>query len=108
MKDPLLPNTVRQKDEKPQAGLKDAAIPYVKIKITEIPFEKSSIPQKCTVNAHVPLYEGLSIIFQKILDEIWRIIYNCSLHHIFESELQKIVGNLIDELRKLYINETVI
>ena len=34
--------------------------------------------------------------------------YNCSLHHIFQSELQKIVGNLLDELRKLYINETVI
>ena len=40
MKDPLLPNTLRQKDEKPQAGLNDTAIPYVEIKITEIPFEK--------------------------------------------------------------------
>ena len=40
MKDPLLPNTVRQKDEKPPAGLNDTAVPHVKIKITEIPFEK--------------------------------------------------------------------
>ena len=40
MKDPLLPNKVRQKDEKPHAGLDDTAIPHVKIKTTEIPFEK--------------------------------------------------------------------
>ena len=37
----LLPNTVSQKDEKAHtAGLNDTAIPYFKIKITEIPLEK--------------------------------------------------------------------
>ena len=41
VKDLLLPNTVKQKDEKPQsAGLDDTAIPHIKIQITEIPFEK--------------------------------------------------------------------
>ena len=40
VKDLLLPNTVSQKDEKPHtAGLDDAAIPNIKIKITEILFE---------------------------------------------------------------------
>ena len=44
VKDLLLPNTVSQKDEKPHtAGLDDTAIPHIKIKITEIPLEKSSI-----------------------------------------------------------------
>ena len=39
--DLLLPNTVSQKDEKGHtAGLNDTAIPYFKIKITEIPLEK--------------------------------------------------------------------
>ena len=48
MKDPLLPNTVRQKDEKPYTtGLNDTAIPHVKIKITEIPREKK-------LNAAIP------------------------------------------------------
>ena len=46
VKDLLLPNTVSQKDEKPHtAGLDDTAIPHIKIKITEIPLEKSSIPE---------------------------------------------------------------
>ena len=37
----LLPNTVSQKDEKAHtAGLNDTAIPYFKIKITEIPLER--------------------------------------------------------------------
>ena len=41
VKDLLLPNTVRQKDEKPHtAGLDDTAIPPIKIKITEIPLER--------------------------------------------------------------------
>ena len=41
VKDLLLPNTVSQKDEKPHTvGLDDTAIPYSKIKITEIPLEK--------------------------------------------------------------------
>ena len=41
VKDLLLPNTVSQKDEKPHtAGLDDTAIPHIKIKIFEIPFEK--------------------------------------------------------------------
>ena len=40
-KDFLLPKTVSQKDEKPHTvGLDDTAIPYIKIKITEIPLEK--------------------------------------------------------------------
>ena len=58
MKDPLLPNTVGQKDEKPQAGLKDAAIPYVKIKITEIPHEK----KLNTVSPHFPLHAVEEVI----------------------------------------------
>ena len=42
VKDLLLPNTVNQKDEKmPSAGLDDTAIPHIKIKITEIPLEKT-------------------------------------------------------------------
>ena len=46
VKDLLLPNTVSQKCKKPHtAGLDDTAIPHIKIKIFEIPFEKSSIPQ---------------------------------------------------------------
>ena len=41
VKDLLLPNTVRQKDEKPHtAGLDDTAIPHVKNSITEIPHER--------------------------------------------------------------------
>ena len=45
VKDPLLPNTVNQKDEKPHtAGLDDTAIPHIKIQITEISFKKRSIP----------------------------------------------------------------
>ena len=45
-KDLLLPNAVSQKDEKPHAaGLDDTAILHIKIEITEIPLEKSSIPQ---------------------------------------------------------------
>ena len=41
VKDLLLPNTVRQKDEKLHtAGLDDTAIPHIKIKITEIPLER--------------------------------------------------------------------
>ena len=44
--DLLLLNTVNQKDEKPHiAGLDDTAIPHINIKITEIPLDKSSIPQ---------------------------------------------------------------
>lgn len=40
----LLPNTVNQKDEKPYTvGLDDTGIPRIKIKITEIMLEKSSI-----------------------------------------------------------------
>ena len=39
--DLILPNTVNEKDEKPHtAGLDGTAIPHIKIKITEIPFEK--------------------------------------------------------------------
>ena len=42
-----LPNTVRQKDENTACGAKwyhsTVPVPYVKIKITEIPFERSSI-----------------------------------------------------------------
>ena len=46
VKNLLLPNAVSRKDEKPHtAGLYDTAIPHVKISITEIPHEKSSIPQ---------------------------------------------------------------
>ena len=41
VKDLLLPNTVSQKDKKPHTvGLHDTTIPPIKIKITEIPFEK--------------------------------------------------------------------
>ena len=41
MKDLLLLNTVSQKCEKPHTpGLDDTAIPHIKIKIFEIPFEK--------------------------------------------------------------------
>ena len=41
VKDLLLPNTVRQKDEKLHtAGLDDTAIPHIKIKIAEIPLER--------------------------------------------------------------------
>ena len=41
VKDLLLPNTVRQKDEKLHtAGLDDTAIPHIEIKITEIPLER--------------------------------------------------------------------
>jgi len=48
VKDLLLPNTVNQKDEKPHTtGLDDAAIPHIKIKITEIPPEK-------TLNTAIP------------------------------------------------------
>ena len=48
----ILPNTVSQNDEKPHtAELDDTAIPYVKIKITEIPHEK----KPNTANPHVPL-----------------------------------------------------
>ena len=37
----ISPNTVSQNDEKPPtAKLDDTAIPYVKIKITELPLEK--------------------------------------------------------------------
>ena len=44
--DLLLPNTVNEKNEKPHtAGLDETAIPHINIKITEIPLEKSSIPQ---------------------------------------------------------------
>ena len=40
-KDLLLPSTVSQKDETPHTpGLDDTAIPDIKIKITEIRFEK--------------------------------------------------------------------
>ena len=47
VKDLLLPNTVRQKDEKPHtAGLDDTPIPPIKIKITKIyRLKESSIPQ---------------------------------------------------------------
>jgi len=39
--EPILSNTVTQKDEKPYtAGQDDTSIPYIKIKITEIPLEK--------------------------------------------------------------------
>ena len=39
--DLLLPNAVNEKDEKTHnVGLDDTAIPHIKIKITEIPFEK--------------------------------------------------------------------
>ena len=42
----ISPNTVSQNDEKPYtAELDDTAITYVKIEITEIPHEKSPIPQ---------------------------------------------------------------
>ena len=45
----LLPNTVSQKDEKAHtAGLNDTAIPYFKIKITEIPLEKKKNNKKQT------------------------------------------------------------
>jgi len=41
VKDLLLPNTVSQRDEKPQTeGLDDTTIPHIKIKITEIPLGK--------------------------------------------------------------------
>ena len=43
---PFLPNTVSKKDEKPHtAGLDATATAHVKISITKIPHEKSSIPQ---------------------------------------------------------------
>ena len=48
VKDLLLPNTVKQKDEKPYtAGLDDTAIPHIKIKITDWKYrlKTSSIPQ---------------------------------------------------------------
>ena len=42
----ISPNSVSQNDEKPHtAELDDTAIPHVKIEITEIPYEKSPIPQ---------------------------------------------------------------
>ena len=41
VKDLPLPNTVSQKEEKPHTiGLDDTAIPYIKIKTTEIQLEK--------------------------------------------------------------------
>ena len=55
VKDLRLPNTVSQKDEKPHsAGLDDTAIPYIKIKITEIPLEKKA-QYRNIVNPHAPL-----------------------------------------------------
>ena len=55
VKDLLLPNTVSQKDEKPRTeGLDDAAIPHIKIQITEIPLEKKA-QYRNTENPHVPL-----------------------------------------------------
>ena len=57
VKDLVLSNTVRQKDEKPHtAGQDDTAIPHIKIKIkiTEIPLEKKA-QYRNTVNPHVPL-----------------------------------------------------
>ena len=80
-------------------------------------------------------YKGFSIIFLKYLDAIYYYyksenFSNLFLHHIFESEnlefpffykkkfnlgsemwkieLQKIVGNWLDELQKLYLNRIVI
>ena len=51
----ISPNTVSQNDEKPHtAELDDTAIPHVKIKITETPYEKKA-PYRNTVNPHVPL-----------------------------------------------------
>ena len=42
MKDLLLPNSVSQSDEKPHtAGLDDTAMPHIKIKITEIPWNNN-------------------------------------------------------------------
>ena len=42
----ILPNTVSQNDEKSHtAALDDTAVLHVKIKITEIPHEKSPVPQ---------------------------------------------------------------
>ena len=39
--DLLLPNTVKEKDQKPHtAGLDDTVVPHINIKITEIPLEK--------------------------------------------------------------------
>ena len=43
VKDLLSPNTVSQKHKKLHAtGLDDTAIPHIKIKITDIPFEKNA------------------------------------------------------------------
>ena len=54
MKDPLLPNTVSQKDEKPHTvGLHDTAILHVKFSITEILHEK--VQYRNTINLNVPL-----------------------------------------------------
>ena len=45
MKDLLLSYAGNQKDEKPHTkGLNDTAIPHVKIKITEIPLDKTESP----------------------------------------------------------------
>ena len=60
VKDLLLPNTVNQKDEKPHtAGLDDTEIPHIKIKITEIPLEKTKLntatADRNTVNPHILL-----------------------------------------------------
>ena len=59
MKDLLLPDTVSQKDEKLNtAGLDDTAILHIKIKITEISLEKSSILYHNTVNPMFPSSRG--------------------------------------------------
>ena len=59
MEDLLLPNSVSQSDEKPHtAGLDDTAIPHIKIKITDIPFEK----KLHTVNPRVPLWYFLALL----------------------------------------------
>ena len=63
VKDLLLPNSVSQKDEKPNtAGLDDTAIPFIKIKITEIPHEKLNTAI-FTVNPNFPLLPTLASIF---------------------------------------------
>ena len=55
---PISPNTVSKNDEKPHtAELDDTAVPYVKIKITEIPHNKKA-QYRNTVNPHVPIEMG--------------------------------------------------
>ena len=63
VKDLLLPNSVSQKGEKPNtAGLDDTAIPFVKIKITEIPHEKTYY-RNIYVNPNFPLLPTLASSF---------------------------------------------